>query len=626
MRSSYHPNALRGTNDMLMPFGPLKDPAIAAEKGTLVTILNFGTEADTDWWLCRLEHPDKTTDVGATTGYIPREHVEKAPLTEVNALFYLCQSVRPCKYWWFAFLHFVKLLISLIIIRGKADFEFEWKQWMIILLCAVVVFSHVQRPYMRQSDNRMEQLMLLGLVCIIGIVQTAQDFKQGDLQAYVSSNLADFLSMLLITLAMVYSVVWFMFHDAAKNVRTRESVLENLRERNERLRGLHLRQLFTKALPQVLLLEKEARRDVTRHFLREDFLAGSVIYSCGDAADLFYLVVEGKVTLRDESSGKELTVPNDDGLGYFGAGALLSKLDMQRTATAVAATRVTCLRIHRHDFRKTFATRAESAESVQSLFDAMDTNYSEMLERAELEEQLSCHAAEDAVDIRSAVDALMWILDDDDDGYVSAQEIQQNLRVTPPDDDDLISGVSWAVRARTTSEVAGGMRTDTLTHERRGGMNARAGSQGDQQQKDLLRERRAAARRRAGGIQTMASVDEGSRSDDSEDNEEPPPPTPAGFAGAAPSTSSAVWQLKEDERAPAPGPAPALDSDEAEAALEAELEKIRYGDRAVGSRPHENRDPTAAASSDEDDEEAGELSRFVSCQSDPQDPQAPSRV
>ncbi len=107
------------------------------------------------------------------------------------------------------------------------------------------------------------------------------------------------------------------------------------------------------ALRKVPLLAGLSRREVARVLAvseEVEFLAGATIVEEGNQASDFYLVLEGEARLH--VPGKETTVLGPG--GYFGEMSVLDGLP--RSATIVAKTHVTALRVGRSAFLKVLDT------------------------------------------------------------------------------------------------------------------------------------------------------------------------------------------------------------------------------------------------------------------------------
>jgi Ca2+-binding EF-hand superfamily protein len=79
---------------------------------------------------------------------------------------------RLIRHGWFAWIMLFKLGVTLVILLGEI-FRFEWGMWLQISLIFFALFSHRVRPYGKDKDNFLEQLILLLLAAIMAIVNAA---------------------------------------------------------------------------------------------------------------------------------------------------------------------------------------------------------------------------------------------------------------------------------------------------------------------------------------------------------------------------------------------------------------------------------------------------------------------
>ena len=65
----------------------------------------------------------------------------------------------------------LKLMVNIIVLLGEV-FDIRWGMWLQILLILFALFSYRIRPYIGDSDNFLEQTVMLMLAVVMSIVNS----------------------------------------------------------------------------------------------------------------------------------------------------------------------------------------------------------------------------------------------------------------------------------------------------------------------------------------------------------------------------------------------------------------------------------------------------------------------
>ena len=129
----------------------------------------------------------------------------------------LYKKNHAASYWWFCYILILKLGINMLSLFGAAS-NFMWTLWLqVVLILTALVSNHLQ-PYVQASDNQLEQVALLLLACVLGIVNA----KEED----VEWQLSDTFLIVLIGLG----VVGLALHSTLRARRLKDENVRRARE------------------------------------------------------------------------------------------------------------------------------------------------------------------------------------------------------------------------------------------------------------------------------------------------------------------------------------------------------------------------------------------------------------
>eukprot|EP01048_Picozoa_sp_COSAG05_P007144 COSAG05_NODE_496_length_9256_cov_9.286557_6_plen_694_part_00 len=101
----------------------------------------------------------------------------------------LVKATRPKRYWWFAFIMALKLVVNLIYVF-RTVLDYDWEMWLQVVLCFSALLSHFVKPYRPGTgDNNLEQMSLLGLAICIAAAKMNLQSEEGDIEPAAMSLL-----------------------------------------------------------------------------------------------------------------------------------------------------------------------------------------------------------------------------------------------------------------------------------------------------------------------------------------------------------------------------------------------------------------------------------------------------
>jgi Ca2+-binding EF-hand superfamily protein len=358
----------------------------------------------------------------------------------------LTKATKPERYWWFCFILQLKLLINVLYLLGQVEM-IDWLTSLQIVLCGAVGFAHFMQAQAAQSDNRLEVTSYLGLV-LVTIIVRAPRFVELESALNVEmhwSHVWAIGSILVSTFGF-----WSYSEYRAKwksEVREKKVRRESTEKQSQDSRALAM------AVPTFLLLSVEDQGFIKERLFVESWKEGDMIYSEGEAASAFFIVLDGHVELKSYSLPRSVQLGKGQ---MFCADALQEDAHQQTSATATALEELVCLRLVKTDFLRFWTDRADDA--IERLLGIMDADRNNSISKDELYDFLWARADGYAMskdETKKVFDYLMQSLDRDRDGQVTREELKLGMRRLPDLDSVLLKQQQGGRTMSTANPLVG---------------------------------------------------------------------------------------------------------------------------------------------------------------------------